>query len=916
MREIELKKCLRDFGERQRQRLRLAEDFMTFSPAKNNVRECLLGALAVIVIAAVYSSMLSVRTMPYAEGWYTYYGQLMNGGEVVYKDFQYLFTPLYISLIAFFTKIFGYNILALRILGVIVFCLIGLALYMTLIRLFSAEISAVSALVAVFYLQSEIVQVFYDYVRFMDLFAIISAGLLLEWSFRVKEGKSTWPFLLGSGIATTLFILTKQNMGILFTVFAIVLIEFTSLFFRRKLKDTLKDAAAYILPVILICGAVLAHMSYIGSLAPLLDSVSGGAVSAKGGMFAILFNWFLKGYSQFLVQVKHVIKFLILGLMLLLWIYCAFGRKNLDREAEATRFDRGRKVFFSIFSVLTLVMLLAFANSQALTEGLFTRMKILSPYLIFDVAAPLFIALGIFYLYELITKKNSALLDSYYPFFVISGCYFAISYGCGTSGGLAEGQAYWGIGLICAIGLWICAKPFFGHSVFFAMGTLACVLFILTCAGKKMVNTYNWWGMTESNFWESSELVEDIPVLDGIYLSPDTKAVYESIYLAVTENTDEEDPIFCFPQIPIFYTICGRGDPGTYSKVQWFDVVTDEILERDMKKLEENAPKAILIYNTSEYAYSSHESGFRNGEESGTRRMREFLWNYAVDNGYEFFGPYVSGNNSLSLWIDTDSDREPLFDAGTGTMHDPYIISSPQQLSLLGEAVDAGRSFYGQYVVMANDIDLSGYRSFSPIGEVGTERYFEGTFDGQGYMIRNLSIHAPDSYVGLFGSLRGTVCNLRVESASVSGLCCGIIASQVEDSGSILNCSVQGSIEGFQAGGITNCLMGTVMNCTFVGEITGESAGAISYAAESSILRCVFALDENVFEYGGGENSHDSRVIKCENDIMQSAKLLSILNKFEVGGEQDEENKLKLCRWKAGRDGYPTLIQINEGTVR
>lgn len=913
---IELKKYSADFGRKQIQRLRLAGKFMTFSPMKNNVRECLLGALAVVVIAAVYSGVLSVRTMPYAEGWYTYYGQLINGGETVYKDFQYLFTPLYINLIAAFTKVFGYDILALRILGVIVFCLIALAIYITLTRLFSAEISAVSALVAVFYLQSEIVQVFYDYVRFMDLFAIISAGLLLEWSLRVKDGKQTWPFLLGSGISTTLFILIKQNMGLLFTLFAFILIIFTSVFFKRGLKDSLKDAAAYILPVILICGAVLAYMNYNGSLALFLTSVSGGAVSAKGGIFAILFNWLLNGYPQFLVQVKHIKKLLQLGLILLIWMYCVFDRKNIDHEAEIKRSDRVRKFIFGIFVVLTPVIILAFARSRALTESLFTKMKILSPYLIFDVAAPVFFALGIFYLYEMVRKKNHTMPDSYYPFFVISGSYFAISYGCGTSGGLAEGQAYWGVALICAIALWVCAKPFRGHSVFFAAGTFACALFVLTYAGKKMISTYNWWGMTESNFWESSERVEDVPVISGIYLSAETKSVYENIYRDITENTDEDDPIFCFPQIPIFYSICGRNDPGTYSKVQWFDVATDDVMERDMKKIKENPPKAILIYNTSEYAYSSHESGFRSGEESGTRRMREFLWNYAANNGYEFFGNYISGNNTLSLWIDTGGGLEPLFDGGTGTMRDPYIISSPQQLGLLGEAVDAGRSFHGQYIVMANDIDLSGYRAFRPIGEVGSECYFEGTFDGRGYTIRNLSIHDRDSYAGLFGSLRGTVCNLRVENASVTGLCCGVIASQVEGSGTILNCSVQGSIEGFRAGGITDYLMGTVVNCSFVGEATGESAGAISCPTETSIIRRVFVLDEDIFEYGGTEDSHDSRVTKCERDTMQSSRLLSILNSFEVGGDADEEEELKLCRWKAGRDGYPTLVQMNEETVR
>ena len=48
-----------------------------------------------------------------------HYAQLINGGSRVYRDFDYLFTPFYIYLIAFVTKVFGYRIIVLRIMGMI-----------------------------------------------------------------------------------------------------------------------------------------------------------------------------------------------------------------------------------------------------------------------------------------------------------------------------------------------------------------------------------------------------------------------------------------------------------------------------------------------------------------------------------------------------------------------------------------------------------------------------------------------------------------------------------------------------------------------------------------------------------------------------------------------------------------------------
>ena len=77
--------------------------------------------IAVVIIAGSYAAILSERTMPFAEGWYTYYAQCINRGEIVYKDFDYLFPPFYIYTIALITKIFGYKIIVLRVVGVVFF---------------------------------------------------------------------------------------------------------------------------------------------------------------------------------------------------------------------------------------------------------------------------------------------------------------------------------------------------------------------------------------------------------------------------------------------------------------------------------------------------------------------------------------------------------------------------------------------------------------------------------------------------------------------------------------------------------------------------------------------------------------------------------------------------------------------------
>ena len=94
-------------------------------------------------------------------------------------------------------------------------------------------------------------------------------------------------------------------------------------------------------------------------------------------------------------------------------------------------------------------------------------------------------------------------------------------------------------------------------------------------------------GADEADFWASENNIGDVPLLSKIRASTDTKAVYEEICKEITEGVQEDETIYCFPQIPIFYSLCDRWDPGVRSKVEWFDVSTDEAVEADIDILKE-----------------------------------------------------------------------------------------------------------------------------------------------------------------------------------------------------------------------------------------------------------------------------------------------------------------------------------------
>ena len=102
------------------------------------------------------------------------------------------------------------------------------------------------------------------------------------------------------------------------------------------------------------------------------------------------------------------------------------------------------------------------------------------------------------------------------------------------------------------------------------------------------------------------------------------------------------------------------------------------------------------------------------------------------------------------------------------------------------------------YYVLTQDIDLSGYENWSPV------RAFSGVLDGQGHVIRNLTItklgNSAYPYAGLFGVVDGgTIRNLGLEDVDIAmdyayGSYIGAIAGKLSGESAIENCYSTGSI--------------------------------------------------------------------------------------------------------------------------
>lgn len=176
------------------------------------------------------------------------------------------------------------------------------------------------------------------------------------------------------------------------------------------------------------------------------------------------------------------------------------------------------------------------------------------------------------------------------------------------------------------------------------------------------------------------------------------------------------------------------------------------------------------------------------------------------------------------------------YSGGNGTANNPYQIADANDLLELASNV----AHYGRFFILMADIDLSGKTYTSAVIAPDTDNtpwnYFQGTkftgnFDGNGHIISNLTIVAPDQdYVGLFGYVYyRQIRDLGVENVTVTGRnYVGGLAGQSE-SETLTACYTTGSVNGvcFAGGLVGKNYGGTHTSCYTTSTVngTGDSSG-------------------------------------------------------------------------------------------
>ena len=193
---------------------------------------------------------------------------------------------------------------------------------------------------------------------------------------------------------------------------------------------------------------------------------------------------------------------------------------------------------------------------------------------------------------------------------------------------------------------------------------------------------------------------------------------------------------------------------------------------------------------------------------------------------------------------------EPLVDPnaamlGSGTAEDPYQVRTAQHLDMVRNDLKA-------HYIQMNDIDLSVFENFLPIGKadpggvtlgVHSKYYdygaawFEGSYDGNGFVIRGLKIDQTElDCVGLFSGVSeiGKLQNIIIEDAFVYvDKAETDYVSFFEEYGILYNINV-GVLVGTSYGRIENCAVSG--NLTAVNGCRAMAGGVAGRA--SSVIGC------------------------------------------------------------------------------
>ena len=220
----------------------------------------------------------------------------------------------------------------------------------------------------------------------------------------------------------------------------------------------------------------------------------------------------------------------------------------------------------------------------------------------------------------------------------------------------------------------------------------------------------------------------------------------------------------------------------------------------------------------------------------------------------------------------------------------------------------------GSYVLM-NDIDLAAFNGgvWTPIGDSVTP--FTGTFDGQGYVISNLSISGDLQYAGLFGYAEdAAISNVGLEDTNIA------ISYVTKTAAPATDYAYAGGVCGYAKGDTS------IKNCYNSGAVSTNSSASNAYAggicgfanASAALDNCYNTGDVSA-NNGASEKTQSKAGGICGAIYGNGSAAASVSNCYNTGAVSSDYEAGGICGYAAGdvsiSNCYNTGVASSEAYV-
>lgn len=582
------------------------------------------------------------------EGYFPYFGTEINRGRVPYRDFYLHLPPLLPLESALVERWTSHPLIALRALGGIERVFLALALFAWLRQIVRASLAALATVFAIVLGSTGDTEVLHLYNHQSILWAVL-AGLLATLDFERPRPRAL-PLLL-SGVAGALALLCKQTTGL----GAFLAVTMGLGIAWHGLRD--RPAAARALGLWLggaaaTLGLFASWLLARGALADAVQEIFLDGSASKGPLPELAGRALREEWS---IAAFRVPALLALAAVLL-------GIRAMRR---GIRYPMPEFGFRAQSGNRTLALVTALGLG-AIALGVVTapRVHLGDGWLLLPARwAALFSLWGC--VAALIVVSRTLFARELSPRLARVGLFAAVSlalaYMLSLSWAVQPAMALPGLALLTALVVegidrsrQTVAATFQLPRLFVAIVTLG----LLVATWERQLLPFNFAGWKEPPLF-APRADHPPPGLEGYEVSTQTAAFVEQVVRMVHAGSGPADRVLAFSQIPFVLLLADR-ERATSAALHWFDVTPDRVCRQDLRQLDLDPPRMMVLWPMTGSEITAHEAEFRSGHESGQRELWREIHQLAHER-YRLDGELEApGGTKVGVWSRKDPPHNEL----------------------------------------------------------------------------------------------------------------------------------------------------------------------------------------------------------------------------------------------------------------